>query len=168
MSDPSRPHELKPTRLLHSWDFPGKSTGVGCHCLLWSIATHTHCLHSCYSSKVTAPWVTNPWVTWIMETTERKYFLSGPLQKFTQLWSSYCLVTRSCPNLWDPMDCSSPGSSVHVILQDRILEWVAISWRSNEQPDIGMSWAPWAPCFLPASEGKWSAPLCSSSKVLTL
>ena len=30
----SRPHELQPTRLLHPWDFPGKSTGVGCHCLL--------------------------------------------------------------------------------------------------------------------------------------
>ena len=27
-------HGLQPTRLLHSWDFPGKSTGVGCHCLL--------------------------------------------------------------------------------------------------------------------------------------
>ena len=29
--------------------------------------------------------------------------------------------------LWDPMDCSLPGSSVHGILQARILEWVAIS-----------------------------------------
>ena len=29
------PHGLQPTRLLHPWDFPGKSTGVGCHCLLW-------------------------------------------------------------------------------------------------------------------------------------
>ena len=34
MSDSSLPHGLQPTRLLHSWDFPGKSTGVGCHCLL--------------------------------------------------------------------------------------------------------------------------------------
>ena len=34
MSDSSRPHGLQPTRLLHPWDFPGKSTGVGCHCLL--------------------------------------------------------------------------------------------------------------------------------------
>ena len=34
MSDSSRPHGLPPTRLLHPWDFPGKSTGVGCHCLL--------------------------------------------------------------------------------------------------------------------------------------
>ena len=31
--DSSRPHGLQPTRLLHPWDFPGKSTGVGCHCL---------------------------------------------------------------------------------------------------------------------------------------
>ena len=33
-SDPQRPHRLQPSRLLHPWDFPGKSTGVGCHCLL--------------------------------------------------------------------------------------------------------------------------------------
>ena len=29
-----QPHGLQPTRLLCPWDFPGKSTGVGCHCLL--------------------------------------------------------------------------------------------------------------------------------------
>ena len=29
MSDSQRPHGLEPTRLLHPWDFPGKSTGVG-------------------------------------------------------------------------------------------------------------------------------------------
>ena len=34
MSDSSWPHGLQPTRLLHPWDFPGKSTGVGCQCLL--------------------------------------------------------------------------------------------------------------------------------------
>ena len=34
VSHSSRPHGLQPTRLLHPWDFPGKSTGVGCHCLL--------------------------------------------------------------------------------------------------------------------------------------
>ena len=31
MSDSSRPHGLQPPRLLRPWDFPGKSTGVGCH-----------------------------------------------------------------------------------------------------------------------------------------
>ena len=34
MSDSSRSHGLQPTRLLPPWDFPGKSTGVGCHGLL--------------------------------------------------------------------------------------------------------------------------------------
>ena len=33
---------------------------------------------------------------------------------------------QSCPALCDPMDCSPPGSSVHGILQARILEWVAV------------------------------------------
>ena len=31
---PPPDHGLQPTRLLCTWDFPGKSTGVGCHCLL--------------------------------------------------------------------------------------------------------------------------------------
>ena len=35
VSDSLRPHGLQPTRLLRPWDFPGQSTGVGCHCLLW-------------------------------------------------------------------------------------------------------------------------------------
>ena len=36
-------------------------------------------------------------------------------------------AAQSCPALCDPMDCSLPGSSVHGILQARILEWVAIT-----------------------------------------
>ena len=36
------------------------------------------------------------------------------------------LVTQSCPALCDPIDCSLPGSSVHEILQTRVLEWVVI------------------------------------------
>jgi len=37
VSDSLRPHGLQPTRLLRPWDFPGKSTGVGCHRLLWPL-----------------------------------------------------------------------------------------------------------------------------------
>ena len=37
MSGSVRPHGPQPTRLLRPWDFPGKSTGVGCHCLLHTI-----------------------------------------------------------------------------------------------------------------------------------
>ena len=35
-----------------------------------------------------------------------------------------CSVTQSCPTRCDSMDCSMPGSSVHAILQARILEWL--------------------------------------------
>ena len=40
VSDSSQPHGLQPTRLLSPWDFPGNSTGVGCHCLLRICVTH--------------------------------------------------------------------------------------------------------------------------------
>ena len=44
-------------------------------------------------------------------------------------------VAQSRPTLCDPMDCSLSGSSVHGILQARILEWVAISFfRGSSQP----------------------------------
>ena len=39
----------------------------------------------------------------------------------------FCLTLR-------PMDCSPPGSSVHGILQARILEWVAVPSRGSSQP----------------------------------
>ena len=38
VSDSLQPHGLQPTRFLHPWDFPGKSTGVGCHCLLKTVS----------------------------------------------------------------------------------------------------------------------------------
>ena len=47
-----------------------------------------------------------------------------------------CSVVKLCPALWDPMDCSPPGSSAHGISQARILEWVANSC-SRDLPDLG-------------------------------
>ena len=53
VSDPQWPHGLQPTRLLRPWDFPGKSTGVGCHCLLlgkkknvFNIGAKLQCINS--------------------------------------------------------------------------------------------------------------------------
>ena len=46
-----------------------------------------------------------------------------------------CSVTKSCPILCNPMDCSPPSSTVHGILQARILQWVAMhSSRGSSQP----------------------------------
>ena len=41
VTDSLWPHGLKPTRLLPPWDFPGNSTGVGCHFLLQGIRDRT-------------------------------------------------------------------------------------------------------------------------------
>ena len=40
-------------------------------------------------------------------------------------------VSQPCPTLCDPVDCCPPSSSVHGILQARILEWVAISFSKG-------------------------------------
>ena len=51
---------------------------------------------------------------------------------------------QSCPTLWNPMDCSLPGSSVHGILQARVLERVAMP-SSGDLPNPGIQ-----PAFLPS------------------
>ena len=45
-----------------------------------------------------------------------------------------CTLTQLFPTLWDHMDCSPPGSSVHGIFQAGILEWVAISSSNWSYP----------------------------------
>ena len=53
----------------------------------------------------------------------------------TTMQSSTCLVIQLCLTFCHSMDCSLPGSSVHGILQARILEWVAMpSSRISSQP----------------------------------
>ena len=54
------------------------------------------------------------------------------------------LVTQLCPTLCDSMDRSLPGSSVHGILQPRILEWIAISFSRGSSPP--REW-PWVSCI---------------------
>ena len=45
------------------------------------------------------------------------------------------LVAQSCPTLCDPIDFGLPGSSVHGILQTKIVEWVAMPYsRGSSQP----------------------------------
>ena len=64
-------------------------------------------------------------------------FRSNPKERqcqrmFKVKWSE---GAQSCLTLCDPVDCSPPGSSVQGILQERILEWVAISFsRGSSQP----------------------------------
>ena len=51
-----------------------------------------------------------------------------------KIWPIQCvcvLVAELCPTLCDPMNYSPPGSSVHGILQARIMEWLAIPFSGN-------------------------------------
>ena len=50
-----------------------------------------------------------------------------------------------CPTLWDPMDYSLPGSSIHGILQTRVLEWVAFP-SPEDLPNPGIK--PGSPALL--------------------
>ena len=72
-------------------------------------------------------------------------------------------VTQLCLTLCNPMDCSLPGSSVHGILQARILEWVAISFSR------GSSWPrDWTHVSCVSYPGRWgfftTAPLGISGR----
>ena len=55
-------------------------------------------------------------------------------------FSSESEVTQSCPTLCDPVDCGLRGSSVHGILQARILEWVAISFSGGSSQPRDRTW----------------------------
>ena len=66
-----------------------------------------------------------------------RYIDDGLIDKFF-----VCLVPDSCPTLLQSLvDCSPPGFSVHGISQERILEWVAISF--SRDPTQGSN-----PCLL--------------------
>ena len=65
VSDSQRPRGLQPTRLLCPWNFPGKSTGVGCHCLLLQYGLRS-----------------------------LKYLLSSPSEKFTHLYARTMSSTK--------------------------------------------------------------------------
>ena len=67
----------------------------------------------------------------IVGTEEPKFLVFS----FVDCVCACAKLLQSCPTLWDPMDCSPPGSSVHGLLQARILEWVAMpSSRGHSQP----------------------------------
>ena len=59
--------------------------------------------------------------------------LSVSLLSISSVPESESVVAQSCLTAGNPKDCSPPGSSVHGILQARVLEWVAISF-SNYYP----------------------------------
>ena len=102
-------------------------------CLLWNGPSCLEMLQKCSdvilmgSSFIGSCYMLPP-LAW----TNR--FILGP--KLLTHFAVPCCCTRaqSCPSLCDPIDCSPPGSSIHGILQTRVLEWVAMpSSRGSSQ-----------------------------------
>ena len=119
------PHGMWPAKLLLCpWDFPGQNTGVGCCFLLQGIfltqglnlsllhwqADSFSLSHQGNSYQVLVP---------CLNLCLPRAFM----EEFMTLCVCVCvLVAQPCLTLCSPMDCSPPGSSVHGILQARILE----------------------------------------------
>ena len=136
---------LQPHGLYSPWNSPGQNTGVGSCSLLQGIFPTQglnpgllHCKWILYqlsylgSLKLSSKWLVSPW--WRHTIQQPKFICAQSLQ--------------SCPALCDPTDHGPPGSSVHGILQARILEWVAISFSSDKV---------WSEVV------KWSRPVVSDS-----
>ena len=81
MSDSSRPHGLQPTRLLHPWDFPGKSIGVGCHCLLHKLLNHSQFMAYYETSKKFKK------INWLLVITQSSEHCVGVSQKIKNMRS---------------------------------------------------------------------------------
>ena len=117
-----------------SWGFPGRSTGVGCHCLLrarileWVISFSKACMHakslqSCLT--LCDPTDSSPQDSLGKNTGVGCHFLFQCMKV-----KSESEVTQLCLTLCDPLDGNPPGSPITGILQARTLEWVAIwCWR---------------------------------------
>ena len=84
---------------------------------------------------------------WDVKTAKKEWLSlgQGVLHKGFKGWLGVCLLAKSlqsCLTLCDPMGCSSPGSSVHEILQERILEWIVIS--SSRGSSQSKDWTPFS------------------------
>ena len=79
-------------------------------------------------------------------------------------WACICVCAHLCPTLCDPMDCNPPGSSVHGILQGRILGWVAISSSSGSSQQEDGTWISCVSCIASGcfSTEPWRKPMDTS------
>ena len=71
----------------------------------------------------------------------------GLSENQTRLSPAQLLLSQSCPTLCNPMDCSPPGSSVHGILQARILEWVAMPSSRGSSQSRDRTWVSYVSCI---------------------
>ena len=138
VSNSSRPHGLQPTRLLHPWDFPGKSTGVGCHCLLRWSCIHTgifsfvrccHCLLQNLTHLLPSKQCARMFISKASHSIKccLNYVAGSEISVFSFHWLSLrfwprlaipvtCVCMCVCFFLWNVCSCSQPILQYCVLL----------------------------------------------------
>ena len=96
MSDPQQPHGLQPTRLLHPWDFPGRSNGVGCHCLL----------------------------RWTAKSSLKPVFINKVLLKYSHAYSLICCSHAIVVDLNSRRDLTAHQSEILTLCLCEPLLWI--------------------------------------------
>ena len=77
---------------------------------------------------------------WIQVSWTAGEFFTVRATREALYWQQILLVVQLCPTHCDPTDCSPPGSSVHGILQARILMWVAIPSSRGSSQSRDQTW----------------------------
>ena len=116
VSNSWRPHGLQPTSLLHPWDFPGKSTGVGCHCY-HRLSEHVSESHSAVSKSLQTHGLYSPWNSPGQNTEVSSLsLLQGifPTQGLNPglphcRWILYQLSHQGSPRILSLVDLPNPG-----------------------------------------------------------
>ena len=166
MSDSVRPHRQQPTRLPHSWDSPGKNTGVGCHFLL-------QCMNK--RGENTGGSATCPGANTAREHSGRAAgcrVRAGPRpalaahQPCTLLLSGVASGATEQPSAWlGPQAHAGKAESVADVAQ--ISGWCSPCWARSGQPIY--PWL-WCECFthvIPGGAGPIVAPNHQGSQVKT-
>ena len=125
-------------RLLHPWDFPSKSTGVGCHCLLQCMKVKVKVKSLSPVGLLAAPWTAAHEAPPPMGFPRQECWSGVPSP--SPMHESESEVAQSCPTLSGPMDCNPPGSSAHRISQARVLEWGAIAFSEPQGTLLSISY----------------------------
>ena len=145
MSDSLQPHGLQPTRLLHPWDFPGKSTGVDCYFCLLEISPAQelnlglpHCRQTLYHLSHQGSLGTAKC------TAKGKCLYICMYACMHVCVATHGSVTQLYPTLCDPMDCSpwkressrKISTSALLTTPKSLTVWVTTNWKILKEMGI--------------------------------
>ena len=148
MSDSLLPHGLQPTRLLHPWDFPGKSTGVGCHFLLqryqlpgcklcWSTSLYVYL-------KDARDWIVNILIT------KKKWELCDGMEVLVNALVGIILPYITVSNQHAQLTSVMSIMSQKIILWKNLVHWrhmVNFVYLSCKDATNGFQESLWCLCF---------------------